>query len=545
MTISNINNTTNSLTNNQTIQPKTFKLNATIFGKNEDTIDISFSQKSLSIKVNSGSLFQKSYDSTVNFDKFNPKETLKAMKVIGLVIEKAQLSQPDKTFFTTILNKLEHDFQSHKLKLQFSETDMISIQELQKLGIELKDIIVKSKGPVSFRNPLPGPFPESAERQIDTIIMAENNQNEFSTEYNKNMEEIARNEGFNLKIIKTKISINPEDSQIVLQNASSLAPASTEILPVLQHSYGYGAPTYYNDKKHTDYQKGMGSASDGDLTKDMNEYNQGKIKEGKSYFEGGNTLTALATDKSKVVIMGNSSFDINTALYRTKYMTYAEVAEADKFAGQSGIIEMIDRKTVNMIAQDLNIRREQLLFIPQLGLHIDTCLRPGLNGQIFIHDWGTSKQLLTELLKSPDLSPEEKNYYSAFLKHALIMEKKYAKEYKETYNKLTKYGFTVIKIPGDFYSEKTWSLPAKRINFMNGVMGTSKTGTFYITNGSNFPRLNNVVASLLKHFGINNVYFAGQSLDKFSFDPAEQSSLEFDSGVDCRTLEIPKINDDK
>jgi len=546
VTINNINKTTPTPTgNNVVIQQRKFKFIATIFGKYEDKIEISFTNKSINIKVNPGTTLQKKYQANVNFDKFNPKETLKAILVISSVIDKVILSESDKIYLKNAIGRLKDDFKNKQVSLRFSTTNLIDIKELHELGIELKDIIVRSKGPVSFQNPLPGPFAESAERLIGSVVMTENNKNEFSQEYNKDMQTIATLEGFKLQIIQTKISINPEDSQVVLSDSSRVTPISKDVFAEIKNAYGYSAPTYFTDKQHVDYHRGMGSAMDGVLAKDMKQLNQDSIKEGKSYFEGGNILTATSTDNSKVIIIGASSFDINNAIFRTNYVTYNELLEAKTVAGQTGIREIINQKTFEMMATDLNIRPEQMLFIPQMGLHIDTYLRPGLNGEIFINDWGTSVKLLTALLKLNNLSAEEKNYYSSFLEHAQAMGKKHENVYKETYKKLTEYGFTVIKVPGVFYSKKTLNLPAKHINFMNGVMGTGNSGTFYITNGSNFPRLNNIVASIFKHFGINNIYFTGRSLDSFSFDPAEKSLLKFDSGVDCRTLEFPKDDNNK
>ena len=64
---------------------------------------------------------------------------------------------------------------------------------------------------------------------------------------------------------------------------------------------------------------------------------------------------------------------------------------------------------------------------------------------------------------------------------------------------------------------------------MNGVGGTSsKTGqTFYITNKSEYPELQNFVEPYLKNAGIDKIYFVSTTED-----------LRKMGGIDCLTQEM-------
>ena len=83
-------------------------------------------------------------------------------------------------------------------------------------------------------------------------------------------------------------------------------------------------------------------------------------------------------------------------------------------------------------------------------------------------------------------------------------------------------GYKVVKIPcfttnaGD------------TTNFMNGIGGTSeKTGqTFFITNKSEYPELQNIIEQSLRQAGIDKVYFV-----------STKEALSARGGIDCLTQE--------
>lgn len=98
----------------------------------------------------------------------------------------------------------------------------------------------------------------------------------------------------------------------------------------------------------------------------------------------------------------------------------------------------------------------------------------------------------------------------------LNTESKEAREFAES--ELVKSGYKLVKLPT--FTGKT--------NFMNGVGGTSsKTGeTFYITNKSEIPSLQDIITGYLKKAGIDKVYFVSTT-----------ETLGYQGGIDCLTKE--------
>ena len=83
-------------------------------------------------------------------------------------------------------------------------------------------------------------------------------------------------------------------------------------------------------------------------------------------------------------------------------------------------------------------------------------------------------------------------------------------------------GYKIIKIPC-FTEAKN-----AKINFMNGVGGSSKTGeSFYITNKSDYPELNDAIKTYFNKSGVDKIYFV-----------STQPFIEGMGGIDCITQEV-------
>ena len=108
---------------------------------------------------------------------------------------------------------------------------------------------------------------------------------------------------------------------------------------------------------------------------------------------------------------------------------------------------------------------------------------------------------------------------------------------------LKKDGYEVVKLPSFINGvpdDTSWSndvltpneeaLAGVNINYTNGVGGTGKNGkTFFITNDSGYPELNQAVEKYFEQAGVDKVYFAPTT-----------EYLKQNGGVDCRTQEQPE-----
>ena len=92
---------------------------------------------------------------------------------------------------------------------------------------------------------------------------------------------------------------------------------------------------------------------------------------------------------------------------------------------------------------------------------------------------------------------------------------------RQAEEKLTEGGYEIVKIPCFATGSNS------TINYMNGIGGTSKTGeSFYITNKSEYPELNEAMKKYFKNAGIDKMYFV--STGPF---------LTAQGGIDCLTQE--------
>ena len=90
--------------------------------------------------------------------------------------------------------------------------------------------------------------------------------------------------------------------------------------------------------------------------------------------------------------------------------------------------------------------------------------------------------------------------------------------------------FETTRIITSFFSNST-------VNYMNAITGTGNKGKFFITNGSNIPRLNMQFSEAISKQGIDNVYFVGKKSNTQDFWPALNSIKFLSGGVQCRTID--------
>ena len=240
---------------------------------------------------------------------------------------------------------------------------------------------------------------------------------------------------------------------------------------------------------------------------------------GTSYLEGGNVLNTKLKDGTPAAVVGESS-----------------IAYTLELMGLEQTPENIE-KAKGIISEDLGLTKDQVTFIPQHDFHIDMSYRPLHNGQFAIPDYEKGLEILKQFQKdiniqdttiSENASQEEIiTHRKAYKLNKKINKlEKLVKESKSIYTEAEDYlkeaGYETVKIPCFTTSSND------QTNFMNGIGGTSnKTGeTFYITNKSEFPELQEVIEKYLKDAGIDKLYFV-----------STQAALDSRGGIDCLTQE--------
>ncbi len=169
------------------------------------------------------------------------------------------------------------------------------------------------------------------------------------------------------------------------------------------------------------------------------------------------------------------------------------------------------------IIEDLGLKAENVTFMPQYDFHIDMAYRPLHNGQMAVPDYDEGIKLLQE---TPIEGMTEQNKQE-LITQLTEMRDKTADIRRQAEEKLTEGGYEIVKIPCFATGSNS------TINYMNGIGGTSKTGeSFYITNKSEYPELNEAMKKYFKNAGIDKMYFV--STGPF---------LTAQGGIDCLTQE--------
>lgn len=222
---------------------------------------------------------------------------------------------------------------------------------------------------------------------------------------------------------------------------------------------------------------------------------------GKSMLQGGNTLNTLLADGTPAAIVGDWS------IWQTIEAYFTEENESNI------------TKAINMIADDLGIKPENITFIPQFDFHIDMFYRPLQNGVVAIPDFETGIEILNNTENIPQ---QEKEDLLSKLNEVNNLTKKIQNEAKEI---LENSGYKLVKIP--CFSVQS-GYGASKINYMNGICGMSANGEkYYITNKSNYSELDEIIKKYFTDAGIDKVFFV-----------STQPFLNLLGGIDCLTQEM-------
>lgn len=394
-----------------------------------------------------------------------------------------------------MLNKISLYIDS--LKKRSANNEILENAELQKFEKQLK------AGKINIEQfneaPSEGGWSEGLDRNISTISISNDGGNLSDTrlELINELTEIGKEQGFTVEEVDGK-DIWIEDSSIRRNDGKIYVPYHSDP----ESKIGTVESTFISERGNKSVKGGTRVVGHGGSF-ELNISNNDKYY-GTSYLEGGNVLNTISKDGQPSAIIGEGS-----------------IGASLKLMGLENTPENVE-KVKNQIAEDLNIKRENLTFIPQFDFHIDMLYHPLHNGEIAVPDFDEAIKILKENnIESinEDCGEEGKEYMISRLE-ALKIRTQSTRE--EAEDNLKSAGYKLVKIP--YFT----GIIANTTNFMNGVGGTSKkTGqTYYITNKSEFPELQELVEPYLKAAGIDKVYYV--STDEY---------LYLMGGIDCLTQE--------
>lgn len=171
------------------------------------------------------------------------------------------------------------------------------------------------------------------------------------------------------------------------------------------------------------------------------------------------------------------------------------------------------------MALDIGLDSDDLFFIQALHYHLDTFLKPGPYGSVFVADFGMAAEIMEIIVKESEalgLTQDEKKHAEIFLQTAQKLESELGPLLKKVRKKIEKANLYAIPTPGIFMYEnenKTYN-----INFMNALSGwSSKTQNYYfVTSGAQVDDhlgeiLLDVFHGFLNHYQPNiDVFYVGR-----------------------------------
>jgi hypothetical protein len=357
----------------------------------------------------------------------------------------------------------------------------------------------------SLGTSLTGGKPESVisdgiDRHLKTVfisdVLDDPTNNEDSAEVYPSLQQIARREGFTIKVAAGSPSVWIRDDFVTLSDGVMLAPSqNSHFMDALKELKAYRDPTghVYNAT-----QGRVGRRREIATYERHARENGLVIRVSRVYLEGGNVMVVPKADGTTGVLIGMSSLLISTFLLSL---------EGAFPAGFSFPCEL--KATKLMIAKQLGVESSQVTYLDQPEFHLDTFLTPGENGQVFIEDPSYSNATVNALLKKPGLSRVERGALKEKLYPARVLRTLQA-EVKMITGELRNAGYRVIGVPGEYNPAPPGEYghhPIVDTDFMNGLVATGKNGEKYdIVGQSPTAPLNGVFRAVMARYGITVLF---------------------------------------
>lgn len=178
--------------------------------------------------------------------------------------------------------------------------------------------------------------------------------------------------------------------------------------------------------------------------------------------------------------------------------------------------------TLDVMAEELKVKRDNLIIAYQNDFHIDMEMAVIGNGEVLLDDPKKTKKILRNLVRSKRKS----EYFKRFQKEArknIALKKKIV---RKNLLKFESSGFKVARVPAVYTNGK------EPVNFVNGVFFNRQDRPIFLTNGT-YPE-----AKILKKRFSKSLIRTGNSTDIIFSDPLARV-LKSDGGLRCLSWKKP------
>lgn len=417
-------------------------------------------------------------------------------------------------------NDSSNPVRSKEIPVQWSRKDALSAQELNELGIGIQALPTDNSANhyEHYESSTRKVLTEGPNRRLSEVVLQRPSTAFFTSksekrnqeDYIRDLEEVGKLVGFRVVLTDQGKKLDPVSKYIYDQPYPWLEDMN------LVSGAGHTIGPQYSNVPYCNPERNLEESLDTRFRYDVNKDCAIKL-----VTNGGNVLTTQDSNGRTKVFINEHRLN--------------GIVRVQKEDGASVDINEIKRHA----AEILGVDESDIIYLNLPDDHIDMHLRPGPNGVMFMNDFNLSANMIDAVLSNPKysskLSIEERQTLKAFKTDAIKMKAEKGAVYKEMKTRIKASGFDVVSLPGVFSNGEAEDKIS--VNFMNGIMGTGNKGTYFISNGSNVKILNNIFASTLSNYGIDNVYFVGRNSNKINFNSSNES-IEARGGIDCRAIEI-------
>lgn len=368
-------------------------------------------------------------------------------------------------------------------------------------------------------------------------------------------------------------SVWGEDRHI-LTNSTATNPVKVLVPPRISESTFARAMAFTSDEGYHRYRDGFQGAVS-DRREDVDAMTTARqlgreVVRTRSYLEGGNLLAGTTSDSRSFALIGRDSLVVSafhldaqgafssravsaklSEMERSGRITQRDIdATAEKLAlaeratswwaptsvnsshyREAGPFLAKLELTKEIIANDVDLPLDRVVFVTQPEFHIDMHLRPLAPGEILVQHPTVCVQLIDEALRDPRLQSWEAQELYAMRDNAVQEARVLGHVYDQIVQEIEDAGLLAIPTPGVF-------MGYRHANFMNAVPGTTPNDqTYFLTNASSIKPLERAFERFVKSLGVDRVEFLGGEGGGPRTLSASEESLDLAGGLDCREVD--------
>ena len=291
-------------------------------------------------------------------------------------------------------------------------------------------------------------------------------------------------------------------------------------------------------------------------------------KTGTYYEETKSTMGAQGDAFNNLYLSGKVPAKVDTL---APDLTDGEALQITEEMAAMGLVKQLDPSQTSQISQmaknylgqrkliteflwpeEFRVSAENILLIPQADYHLDTFMKPGPNGSLFVQSYAENLKILSRIKDLADhygLSQEDREILENYIQETKQLAEDLKPIYEKIYASCEEGGFEVIPTPGAFFGCDTKG-NRLNFNFLNAISGYSEANGryYYITGGVMAgEKLGGLLMEAFTTFLENSVAPFPIQVHYLGYDPDTNSDYSesmllangtIRSGIHCLTFEL-------